>query len=63
MRGLPYRKVDGRAEKIADARRVKRIAWCHDFAWAIPCAKMSMNTRKPMKEIAEAIILVQEAKG
>ncbi len=25
--------------------------------------KMSMNTRKPMKEIAEAIILAQEAKG
>jgi AmiR/NasT family two-component response regulator len=25
--------------------------------------KMSMNTRKPMKEIAQAIILAQEAKG
>lgn len=25
--------------------------------------KMSMNTRKPMKDIAEAIILAQEAKG
>jgi AmiR/NasT family two-component response regulator len=25
--------------------------------------KMSMNTRKPMKEISEAIILAQEAKG
>lgn len=25
--------------------------------------KMSMNTRKPMKEIAEAIILAQEARG
>lgn len=25
--------------------------------------KMSMNTRKPMREIAEAIILAQEAKG